>query len=320
MKAKLILSLLVAFWTSAISAHTIFLSPSGKDTNDGRAISRPFATLQRALDQATEQASEGSEIVVQIQPGRYIGQSAVTLARPDGVSIKITSASKNRPEFVGDPARKLTWLHLKSASGQPTRLTISGLLIRGYAMAISLEGDRNNARASNSKNTIQNNFFKDIGSGPDAGKNISTAAIRLVNSKSNLIANNQFEDIRNAEDCSVLHAIYAAHFSSNNVIRNNRFSNLCGSAIKLRDRSNFNTIENNLFNRLQSVPAVEEWFCDKSARQDCTKRLGECPSTGTHLLNNKLNNSANSKLVNIIGNREPRSWCAASDFATERIR
>ncbi|MDB5751311.1 MAG: pectin lyase fold protein [Ramlibacter sp.] len=318
---RFLLTLAVAVCTPVALAQIVHLSPTGRDTNDGLTEARPVATLQRALDVALRVRRQGPDVLVQVAPGRYVGQAAVTGARTDGARIRISGNKGDvggRPEFIGDRERTLTWLTMKSAVGKPTRMVISGLRIREYRTAISLEGNRDRADAFNAGNTIRNNFFEHIGSLPGAGKNISTAAIRLVNSKDNLIENNRFETIRNAEGCSALHAIYAAHFSSGNIIRGNRFSDLCGSVIKLRDRSNGNLIEGNIFTRLDSVPAVEEWYCDKSARKDCTKKLGECPSTGNRVKDNQLQ-SADGKLVDVLGGSERRAWCHVSDFAGERI-
>jgi hypothetical protein len=322
MKLRFLLALAAISCAPAVLAQVIHLSPVGRDTNDGLAADRPLATLQRALDVAVQVTSHNAEVLVQVEPGRYNRQAVVTSARTDGTRIHIAGRLNSAgagPEFVGDPYRKLTWLTLKAATGRPTGLVISGLHIREYKTAISLEGDREREAAYNAGNVIRNNVFEEIGSLAGAGKYNSTAAIRLSNSKDNLIEDNRFRSIRNAEGCGSLHAIYAAHFSAGNIIRRNDFTDLCGSAIKLRDRSNGNLIERNTFSRLEKVPAVEEWFCDMSARKDCTKKQGECPSTGNHVVDNQLQ-SAEVKLIDIVGGHTPRGWCTTSDFASERVR
>lgn len=199
-------------------------------------------------------------------------------------------------------------------------MTIQGLQIRNYFTAISLEGNRDDPELSNSGTVIRRNIFKNIGSiSVDDFEKNSTSAISLVNSKNNLIENNYFRSIRNKRSCGGLHSIYAAHFSSGNRILNNTFDDVCGSAIKLRDRSGDNVIQSNRFSRLENVPAIEEWFCDMTARKDCTKKLGECPSTGNLQQGNFISSSGSSPLVLILGNRVPRPWCTQDDFGRDRV-
>lgn len=305
-------------------ALDVYVAENGSDSNDGASSLRAVATIKHAVDLVVldhGSSKEAARIVV--LPGTYKGQSVVI----DGDFVKrpltIIGQAKNPadfPVFLGNGGAQ-TWLTLKASSGRSTGLTIQALQIRDYFTAISLEGNRDAPHAYNSGTTIRRNIFRNIGSvastHDDTG---STAAVRFVNSKDNLVELNQFRTIRNKKACGALHALYLAHFSSGNRIINNNFDDACGSVIKLRDRSNNNIIENNRFTHIEKAPAVEEWFCDMDARKDCTKKLGECPSTGNVQRENSLTDSAQSEMISVVGNRTQRAWCSAEDFTSERVK
>ncbi len=309
--------------SSQLSAADIYLSPNGDDTNDGTSPSHSVATLPYAIQLAQNHFRQNAhEVRILVQKGTYLAQSvAMNIDKGTG-KLSITGESNDPasfPVFDGSGSAT-TWLTLKSSRGIDTGLTIQGLKITNYFTAISLEGNRDVSNLNNYGTIIRRNIFSNIGSiaSIDANQD-STAAIRLVNSKNNLIENNFFKSIRNKKGCGALHSIYVAHFSSGNKIINNTFDDVCGSAIKLRDRSDNNLIQGNRFSHLENVPAIEEWFCDMGARKDCTKKLGECPSTENLQQGNLVLNSGSSPLISIVGNLAPRPWCTQDDFGRPRI-
>lgn len=303
-------------------ASDIYLAPNGNDSKDGASVVRAVRTLQRAVELAAEPPGSDTASRILVQRGTYSGQSVVIDGNTLPRKLTVIGQAKDPadfPVFVGDSTPQ-TWLTLRASNGRSTGLTIQALQIRDYFTAISLEGNRDDLKAYNSGTTIRRNVFRNIGSIATKADNAgSTAAVRFVNSRDNLVELNYFRSIRNKKGCGALHALYLAHFSSGNRIVNNTFDDACGSVIKLRDRSNDNVIENNRFKHIQKAPAVEEWFCDMDARKDCTKKRGECPSTGNIQRKNTLTQSEQSEMLAVIGNQSPRTWCAPEDFSRERI-
>ena len=302
-------------------ALEINIAPDGNDKNDGSSPAKAVATLDRAWALAKSKRNE--PVTVLVRPGTYKGQSLTVDARaglpPKFEILGRRNEQQDWPVFVGGGA-PLTWLTWKQANGKPTGLRVEGIEIREYLTAISLDGNRDDAGASNSGTVIRDNVFRRIGSiGTDEDK-LSTAVIRLVNSHDNLIEKNRFVTIRNKSGCDALHAVYVAHFSSGNRILGNTVEDTCGAVVKLRDRANDNVIEGNRFSKVEKAPAVQEWFCDKGARKGCTKALGECPSTGNVQRGNELNNSVGAKMVSIEGEKQPRGWCEKSDYGSDRVR
>jgi len=303
-------------------AVDFYLATNGDDGNDGQSIARPVATLKRAIELSRNKVkSEEDAVRIFVQPGTYVGQTIVLESSDTKGRLAIIGQGKKPDEFpiFAGAGNIATWFTLRGSQGRDSGLTIEALKIRDYFTAVSLEGDRDDKRRGNAGTTIRRNVFQNIGSVAVSENASSTAAIRLVNSHSNIIENNYFGRIRNRQDCGSLHAIYVAHFSSGNVISNNTFDDICGSVIKLRDRSNDNIIRNNRFAHLERVSAIEEWFCDMADRQDCTKKLGECPSTGNAADGNSISESVQPTMISINGNHERRPWCLAEDFEKERV-
>jgi hypothetical protein len=115
----------------------------------------------------------------------------------------------------------------------------------------------------------------------------STAAVRFVNSRNNVVRNSLFGEIENdPAKAHSLHAIYIAHRSSNNLIEGNQFSIVSGDAVRVRDASDYNRIFHNSYVKAGDY-GYSEWYCDIS-RSDCTSPVYECPSFGNEFRNNDL--------------------------------
>lgn len=233
------------------------------------------SSLQQAIDYSYINFSPSiTTIKFLIHEGTYNRQAA-TLYPKNGVHYEFTSASNGEhlPSFNGH-RQQLTWLRIISTNGFGTSVTISRLKIKNYVTAISIEGDREDPNKFNAENKILNMRFENIGQTSPTSPP-STAVIRLVNSRANEILDNTFLNIKNVKDCSLLHTIYLAHHSSDNSIQHNSFTNFCGSAIRVRDNSNRNTVRLNSFTDIRNEQLMDQWFCDKSLRQDCTKKQPE---------------------------------------------
>lgn len=305
---------------SKLHAADLYVSPNGSDLNDGLSLSSSVLTLSYAVSLAKQKIVGGEKTVnIFVQTGLFRSESISLDDDFAFSSLKIIGAASDQSSFpifdgVGSSG---TWLTLKSKSGIVLDLHVEGLVVRNYKTAISIEGNRDRPMVGVVGVVIRRNFFQNIGS--DDESPVSTAAIRLVNSSEGIIELNYFKGIRNKVSCGALHSIYLAHFSSRNQISNNVFDGVCGSVVKLRDRSSGNRILNNVFMRLDEVPAVEEWFCDKAVRKDCTKRMGECPSIENVVRGNLMFFSGSSPMYSVVGGDAPRSWCADKDFLTQRI-
>lgn len=282
---KLFLTLVTASLLTAVipvvqaAEAVVYVSPAGNKAASGLDESSALDSLQLAIKRVL--ARQGPDITVRrvvVLPGRYMEQVATIDQLPDDLPLVIAGAQGSRPVFDGN-GRGRTWLVLQSATGKPSRVTIEGLEITNYVTAISFNGDRDSETTSNSENVVRGNVFRTIGQIAFPSGKPSTAVIRLVNSKRNKIVQNQFIDIRNVTGCSALHAVYMAHYSSDNLIQGNTFESGCGATVKTRDASNGNVIRDNRFIAQDDTLFLDS-YCDKDARDDCTKSTPECPSWG----------------------------------------
>lgn len=323
-KQLLIASLLILIATAHVWAlqKTYFVAQDGNDSNAGDAVTSPFKTIGKALSEVYG-GKYGPEdaVTIRILNGTYSAQGARIAVGKSIPSVKIIGelSDGKRPVFTNG-SRHQVWLILHAKDGQKLKLSIENLEITKYFSVLAVVGDRDSQSKGSEGILIKNNIFRSIGSRPGNSKDrISFGAIRMINSSKNRILNNQFIDIRNSTGCSAIHAIYLAHFSSNNEIRNNIFDGTCGASIKLRDRASNNVIADNKFINLEKVSAVQEWFCDKGARKACKKAAGECPSVNNTVRDNQYPTADKYLYLEVAGRNISRSWCNSDLYSRSRI-
>lgn len=108
--------------------------------------------------------------------------------------------------------------------------------------------------------------------------------IVLTESSDNRIENNHFVDLRNSEN-SYIHAIYVTHKSSVNRFVNNQVTGVSSEPIKVRDGSNFNTFEQNVFvanGFVRSSPSMVHY------REEVNEAADECSSYHNRFAGNNL--------------------------------
>lgn len=293
---RLLTLALLVFVASLPTAHaqgtpvSVYMSPNGNDQDSGQSAKQAVKSLQAALDKAMQSAGKAAtEVAVRVLPGTYSGQSAV-IKMPAGKALRIEISRADdgtRPTFDGQ-GQESTWLVADGVNWRDGELKIFGLEVRNYSTAISLNGSRDVADTNVGNVTIRNNVFQSIGQLAASQATPSTAAVRLVNADRVSLINNKFIEIRNRQRCGLIHAIYIAHGSSDNVIVDNTFENACGDAIRFRDASGNNRVEGNTFIDAWADAPISDWYCDSSGRADCTKKTPECPSIGNQLSGNKI--------------------------------
>jgi|GEM_PF-1029511 len=271
----------------------IFLAPDGDDSRDGRSVETAIRTTARA-QQLLMQAQPNADARIWVLPGRYFGQQVTwTYTRP-GRRIIFEAFDRDLPRPVFDGCTSGgscgggTWLMLSFSGGRHTNLEFRHLRFENYQTALSFNGNRNNnAGGYNGGNVVYGCQFRRIGNVFNPAVAPSTAVIRLVNSKDNIIENNDFIDVINTTSGGLIHAVYIAHHSDRNFLLQNRFINNSGDPVRVRDFSNDNLIFDNVHIRA-GADGYSEWYCDSSTRTDCTKPTPECPSWGNEYRFNQL--------------------------------
>lgn len=282
----------------------LYMAPAtsgGNDSHTGLSSAQAVETLAR-VQQIIKAKDPLCPTVVKVGLGTYSRQSVqwdyvphsdITFEPIDGW------ASKTRPVFDGCPggsncsSNKLTWFQLLTSTGASTKLHFRYLKVIRYWLAIELGGNRDVAAASVRDNSIYGMWFQYIGNGwaGSADAAGSPAAVDFVNVDNTAVENSHFYDITNkAGQGGMLHGVYIAHSSDNNLVARNVFENIAGDPIRVRDYSFNNVIDSNRFTKTGSA-AYSEWFCDDANRSDCTKH-DECWSWENTFSNNTLDGNA----------------------------
>ncbi len=299
----------------ALEPFKIFVSPSGSDDNNGLEYSYPIKSLSRAQD-ILRARNPNQPIEIHISQGTYLSQSVVW-SYTNGHSITFTPIdfTNDRPVFDGEGSD--TWFKLSKKNGKASNLKFRYIKVQNYNTAMSFEGNRANLESWNSENELYGMYFYRIG-GQFSNSSHSTAAVRFVNSKNNSVINSHFVEILNNDaQASAIHALYFAHYSSNNKVLRNRFLTINGDPIKVRDESNYNYIADNKFYSSGKDTFYQEWYCNPSVRSDCTKVSGECPSIGNEFRNNDLYGGY-SGAIKMFMLRESDNYCG--ELSIPRLR
>jgi hypothetical protein len=302
LSATLILFLTFGFLapgTTEAAVVRFYMSPDSDEERDeelcGESEEQPVTTLNRIHD-CLHRLKPTQEIEIHIRPGLYRGQR-VKWTYVNGRPITFTSHGfgKERPVFDGDRDNtcdairadehaKDVWFRLEASSGERTNLRFRYIRVQNYDYAVEFHGNREDPHGGwNGGNALYGMYFYRIG-GWYGCRDYSTAVVAFVNSRFNSVANSHFVKIGQSVEPRKLHALYIAHHSLFNSIVRNRFEDINGEPIKVRDASNFNHVNENVFRWAGRVSYFEDHFC----REDCKHPSRECPSMGNEFRNNDL--------------------------------
>ncbi|GAA3779992.1 right-handed parallel beta-helix repeat-containing protein [Plantactinospora mayteni] len=318
-------SLLPTTRAEAAEVFTVYMSPTGSDANNGLSPTTPVVSLVR-VQQVLVAAKPTTDVEVRIKQGTYsappmhdwrfyvpghtIWFMPVDYQDGDGLSgIAGRPVFKNKrnadgsypggywmqPRLPSDPADPLY-------GGGTSGLRFSYLQIEYYsAGGLSIYGDSGRdtsdetydpplrVRGSNglNGNTVFGMVFTHLGNRWTGGS-YGYGAIVLTNSSGNRIENNHFINVENVSPYGgYIHGLYVTHFSSSNQMNRNAFSYISGDPVKVRNMSNYNTVEYNTFTRTGRTSHYRGEYCDLAcARANDISR--QCASYHNRFFNNTL--------------------------------
>lgn len=277
----------------------LFISTKGSDYNSGKNIYNSIATLKKAQD-ILKKNKISTNVRIYIDSGRYKNQF-IKWDYFNNSNITFLGLVKNHnPKFDGEGAK--IWFNLIKKNGTCSNVTIKNIDVINYKQGIIFNGDRDNPYGGwNGNNKLINLKIKNIGTLHSIDTTYSSSAVCFINSRFNLIKNCIFENIennkKNKEDI-LIHALYFAHYSSNNIVEKCNFISISGDPIRVRDESNNNIINKNIFTKTGSHAFFSEWFCcSETTSKKCTKESGECSSFGNQFINNLCYGGYNNKKI-----------------------
>lgn len=308
---------------SAAPTLTIYLAPSnkgGSDKHTGLSSKSPILTLAEAQKILGAKDPKGN-VIIRIDQGTYVAAQTNWSFYVPGHTVAFMPANYvvghgrpagGDPVFVdsGSGAHHTAgwWLDATRPSAASSPLHDGGnaglqfyyLQIEDYTNGISLDGHASINSAGwwyqtgkgLNDNYVSGMTFYDIGNAY-AGGQIGYAAILLTNSSHNTITNNTFQDIYNiSANASQVHGLYVTHFSSSNSITKNKFEDLGAEAVKIRDRSNDNTVNDNRFYSISGVSAYLDEFCDATCIAENPGTGRQCASYDNHFDGNLIDGAA----------------------------
>jgi hypothetical protein len=276
----------------------VYLDPSGQDSNGGRSPQDPIRSLARAHE-LLRSARPTTDVEVRIAQGTYVAppttwrfyvpNHTVTFLPVDYHIGGDVDSFGGRPVFRGNGESGF-WFTARPPSpgtGLDARLRFYYLQVEEYDRGgilmnggtIVSEGMRRPAGDGLNDNTIIGMYFTRLGSHWSA-TNDGYGGVDLVNSRRNTVKHNHFVSLQNREaGLSLIHGVYLAHHSNENVVESNRFEEISGDPIRVRNDSNDNEIVGNEFHRTGRTAQFSDWFCDSPCAQRY-EQARECASHG----------------------------------------
>ncbi len=285
--------------TKANQTFDLFISTSGSDYNSGKNSYNSIATLKKAQD-ILKKNKINIDVRIYIDSGLYKNQF-VTWDYFNNSNIIFLGLVKNHNPIFDGEGEKI-WFNLIKKNGTCSNVTIMNIDVINYKQGIVFNGDRDNPYGGwNGNNKLINLKIKNIGTLYSIDTTYSSSAVCFINSRFNIIKNCYFTNIendkKNKEDI-LIHALYFAHYSSNNIVEKCNFSYISGDPIRVRDESNNNIINKNIFTKTGSHAFFSEWFCcSETTSKKCTKESGECSSFGNQFINNLCNRGYNNTKI-----------------------
>jgi hypothetical protein len=289
--------------------RSLYIAAKGSDEAPG-TVGAPLATLTEAQRRLRSDRPDGN-VCIRIAPDTFYNQVVEWTYYVPGHTITISSwPDTGKSWFImrHGESNPDPFFQVRLAPGDSTRIKFHGLAVRGYnAGAIWLTGDGERDGGWNGGNIIENCLFDSIGNADRPSATICYGIIDFINSRGNTVRNCRLADSDNSRWSRQplapgefppqgrttfylpILGLYLAHGSSANQIYGNVFWNIIGDGIRIRDRSDRNSIHHNLFEKTGYVAAVTMWYCDK-AYDRCS--FPECPSSGNLFFNNTLNGNA----------------------------
>lgn len=215
------------------------------------------------------------DIIIYIKKGTYQQDYVYWEATSSTKKLKILAYNNEEVIFDGkkqDGTLAHIFFELANKKGR-TNLWIEGLTIQNYINGIWLGNTVRDKSGKyfkgiqNSHNVIKGNIFKNIGNKFSSIYQPAYSALGINNSTNNLIEFNIFYANENDKPNEkgyrtngLMHSVYIAHYSTDNLIKNNYITLCSGDAIRIRNASHNNIFDANYIQLSGTHGFITEWY------------------------------------------------------------
>jgi hypothetical protein len=267
--------------TSQPDVFTLYMSPYGSKSASGLTMREAVPTLNEVQSRLkTHKPDMDVEVrILHVRDKPYTDKvvqwtyssptHTITFMPSDYQPGATFYDISGRPVFDGGGSPDYLF-YFTSAKGQKTNLAFYYLQIQRYHRGgIALVGSREDPAGWNGYNRVYGCYFYQLGNKHTGQPGDAYGGVSTWNSRHNTIKNNHFVALENigntCEDdgtspCApLIHGVYLAHRSNNNLVTENRFQDISGDPIRLRNYSNYNQILSNKFWRTGDRALISTW-------------------------------------------------------------
>ena len=251
----------------------LYISPNGKDSNDGKSAETPMLTLNAVSDMLVLEPFDGN-ITVHMAEGNYHLASSTTwsFASP-GHTIYFEGAGQDKTVFEGQMGADINFMTVSACSNTSysfrnftVRLVRNGIIMRNSSDGSLLTQD-------GVTGWFENLTFEELGGYYTRNPNGAYAGIQFLGSCNNTIKNCRFAKMRDYAAGNYIHAVYISTFSSNNLIQNCLFEETRPDPVRIRRGSCNNTVEYCTFINTGVTSYCSTWNAGDGEPEPCLNNL-----------------------------------------------
>lgn len=283
----------------ADSLFVLHVAADGNNANDGLTPETPVKTLEAAEGRLAEHDVD-ADVEIRIAPGVYVAPTTYWQTMIPGHTITFLPEAYQysgslppggRPVFKSDGSPNYwLWANWPAGQGGNAGLRFYYLEVTGYgAGGIAAVGrtklvnglKRPDPTGSIDDGVIYGMNFHHLGTRHSTDP-VGYGAIVIHNGDDWLIQNNHTNYLENdPPDTGAIHSIYLAHGADRNRIVRNSFRWVTGGPVRVRNDSDGNIVQSNVFYRTSISPVggvFSEWSCTAA----CAATYHQPAECGSH--------------------------------------
>lgn len=279
---KILLALLLGLCVNLKAEYNFLVSTDVRGEKNTSIPGRPsnflsehiFSTLKAAqtyINNNIDIDKNKDDINICFRGGTYSHPSLSWTVSSPYFTTKITNYENEKVILNGKKSDGTIYAYFIKliAKNQRSNIWVEGLIIEYYMGGIALGASKwidddetgpLDPTLQSSHNIIRNNVFRFIGNKFSTSTAMAYSALGLTNSSHNVVESNIFYRIESTNHAGHLHAIYIAHYCTDNTIKNNYVSLCSGDPFRIRNSCDSNTFESNYLDQSGKEGFIGDWY------------------------------------------------------------